>query len=105
MAGGFDKRGMSGVPLHARVRATSAPEPANRQQTPTTLRAADPCPVRHCWVNAPADGGAPRPGLLVEWRKDAAGCWEGRVVYAAELRPGHWATVEEWLAAGMLSTG
>jgi len=25
-------------------------------------------------------------------------------VYAAELRPGQWATVEEWVAAGLLTT-
>jgi hypothetical protein len=60
--------------------------------------------VRHCWVNAPSDGGAPRPGLLLEWRKGELERWEGRVVYAAELRPGRWATVEEWLAAEVLST-
>jgi hypothetical protein len=53
-------------------------------------------------VTVPVDGGVPRPGLLLEWRKDAGGCWEGRVVYAAELRPGRWATVEEWLSEGLL---
>jgi hypothetical protein len=55
-------------------------------------------------VRAPVDGGAPRPGLLLEWRRGAQGCWEGRVVYTAELRPGTWATLEEWLAADLLST-
>ena len=60
------------------------------------------CPVKHCWVTVPVDGGAPRPGLLLEWRKDVGGRWEGRVVYAAELRPGRWATVEEWVGAGLL---
>jgi hypothetical protein len=71
---------------------------------PPGARPADPCPVKHCWVNAPADGGPPRPGLLLEWRKDDVGRWEGRVLYAAELRAGRWATVEEWLAADLLST-
>lgn len=71
---------------------------------PAGPRPADPCPARHCWVNEPADGGAARPGLLLEWRKDRTGRWEGRVMYAAELRPGAWATVEEWLPAALLST-
>ncbi len=61
-------------------------------------------PARHCWVVAPPDGGGRRPGLLLEWRRGDSGRWEGRVVYAVELRPGRWATVEEWLAAELLST-
>jgi hypothetical protein len=40
--------------------------------------------------------------LLLEWRKEVSGRWEGRVVYAAELRPGRWATVEEWLGEELL---
>ncbi len=43
-----------------------------------------------------------RPGLLVEWRQDDVR-WEGRVVYAAQLRPGVWVTVEEWLPAALLT--
>jgi hypothetical protein len=50
------------------------------------------------------DGAASRPGLLLEWRRTPEGRWEGRVSYAAELRPGRWATVEEWLGAELLST-
>jgi hypothetical protein len=63
----------------------------------------DECPMRHCWVSGAADeAGVKRPGLLVEWR--AAGtAWEGRVVYAAELRTGVWALVEEWLPASLLA--
>jgi hypothetical protein len=54
-------------------------------------------------VSDAADGlGVKRPGLLVEWRRAAAG-WEGRVVYAAELRAGQWALVEEWLPATLLT--
>jgi hypothetical protein len=61
------------------------------------------CPARHCWVADAVDGsGVKRPGLLVEWRRTAGG-WEGRVVYAAELRGGVWALVEEWLPAALLA--
>jgi hypothetical protein len=42
--------------------------------------------------------------LLLEWRRSEQSGWEGRVVYAAELRPGQWATVQEWVAADLLST-
>ncbi len=92
MAGGMG--GGNRLPLGARTRVTEAASPS----------AAPPCPVRHCWVNAPVDGGQPRPGLLLEWRKDDLGRWEGRVSYPAELRPGRWATVEEWLSAELLAT-
>jgi hypothetical protein len=81
------------VPLHARTRPGDATPP------PTP---APGCPVKHCWVTGPADGGEPRPGLLLEWRRDVGGRWEGRVVYAAELRPGQWAAVEEWVGEGLL---
>lgn len=92
MAGGF---GRSGVPLHARKRSSDSAIPAAEPP---------PCPVKHCWVTGPIDGGRSRPGLLLEWRKDESGSWEGRVTYAAELRPAQWATVEEWVPAALLST-
>jgi hypothetical protein len=67
------------------------------------LGAGDDCPARHCWVADAADeAGIKRPGLLVEWRHVEDG-WEGRVVYAAQLRAGTWALVEEWLPASLLS--
>jgi hypothetical protein len=54
--------------------------------------AAMACPARHCWVNAAADGGVRRPGLLLEWRQTSGGQrWQGRVVYAAQLRASEWA--------------
>ena len=62
----------------------------------------DTCPARHCWVSDAADtAGVKRPGLLVEWRNGTHG-WEGRVVYAAQLRAGAWALVEEWVPASLL---
>jgi hypothetical protein len=40
----------------------------------------------------------------LEWRR-AGHLWEGgRVVYAAQLRPGRWASVEGWLPAELLTT-
>ena len=93
--GGWNKQG-SGVPLSERVRVGAPPEPPP----------AEPCPSRHCWVADAADGlGVKRPGLLVEWRPAGSG-WEGRVVYAAQLRPTPpvtWVLVEEWLPAALLT--
>ena len=95
MGGGWGKRG-SGVPLAQRVRSDQ----------PAPVQARDPlgdCPARHCWVaEAVDDLGVKRPGLLVEWR--AVGPrWEGRVVYAARLRPSTWVLVEEWVPAELLT--
>ena len=91
MGGGWGKQG-SGIPLSERVRAGATQE--------ASLPA---CPTRHCWVSGAVDDlGVKRPGLLVEWRQVGSG-WEGRVVYAAHLRPGEWCLVEEWLPAPLLS--
>jgi hypothetical protein len=95
MGGGWGKRG-SGVPLAQRVRAGQL-APAHDEV------AANRCPARHCWVAEAVDGlGVKRPGLLVEWRA-FGGHWEGRVVYAALLRPGGWVLVEEWVSAELLT--
>jgi hypothetical protein len=110
MAGGYGGRGL---PLHARSRPDVTPPVTTSATAPATGRPptggpppapTPPCPVKHCWVKAPVDGGTNRPGLLLEWRRTAEGRWEGRVSYAAELRPGRWATVEEWLGSELLST-
>jgi hypothetical protein len=95
MARGGYGRG-TGVPLRDRVRAGDAPR-ANDADGPQAY------PGRHCWISVPVDGVQPRPGLLMEWRKAERGRWEGRVVYVAELRPGAWATVEEWVPAELLA--
>jgi hypothetical protein len=103
--------GGQGLPLHARARPGSAVPPTDvpppglepvGSRTPEGVPV-DPCPARHCWVSRPVDGGPPRPGLLLEWRRRDGDDWEGRVVYPVELRRGSWATVEEWLPAGGLA--
>lgn len=99
MAGGF---GRSSFTLQERT--TLAAQHAERSAGAVITDVVQPhCPVRHCWVSSPPDGGAPRPGLLIEWRRSQNGEWEGRVVYAAMLRADRWATVEEWLPASQLS--
>lgn len=96
MGGGWGKRG-SGVPLAQRVR-TGEEGPAAESHVATEV-----CPARHCWVAEAVDGlRVKRPGLLVEWRA-VGGRWEGRVVYAALLRPGAWVLVEEWVPAERLT--
>ena len=88
----------AGVPLRDRVRTGTRPDDA-----PIPEPVADqPCPARHVWVSLPVDATEPRPGLLLEWRK-VEHRWEGRVVYLAELRPGRWSLVEEWIAAELLT--
>jgi hypothetical protein len=95
MAGGMNKRGSTGMPMSQRV-AAAVPDSLD----PLPLPAGQGCPARHCWVLDPVDGShARRPGLLVEWRRTAGGGWDGRVVYAAALRAGEWALVEEWVPA------
>lgn len=81
--------GRGGIPMSRRVRLASSTY--------------DDCPARHCWVaDAVDEDGVKRPGLLVEWRRGSGG-WEGRVVYAAQLRPGRWVLVEEWVASTLLT--
>ncbi|CAN5429381.1 hypothetical protein BH11ACT8_BH11ACT8_29180 [soil metagenome] len=104
MGGGWGKQG-SGIPLSERVRTsgTGAVTAAPAVPSPAASPAGGACPSRHCWVSDAADGcGVKRPGLLVEWRQAGTG-WEGRVVYAAMLRPETWTLVEEWLPAALLT--
>ena len=88
----MNKRGgAGGIPMSERVLRNKPPAPV------------DDCPARHCWVSdAPDRAGVKRPGLLLEWRQGPAG-WEGRVVYAVQLRADRWASVEEWVSAGLLT--
>ncbi|MGI8523066.1 MAG: hypothetical protein ACR2K3_07115 [Nocardioides sp.] len=55
----------------------------------------DASPVKPCWVT---DRHGRLPGLLIEWRRTAAG-WQGRVVRPV-LERDRWVVVEEWLPAG-----
>jgi hypothetical protein len=97
MGGGWGKRG-SGVPMAQRVRVGAGPGGTAGHDDREPV-----CPARHCWVAGSVDGlGVKRPGLLVEWRTDT-GRWEGRVVYAALVRPERWALVEEWVPAELLT--
>ncbi len=58
--------------------------------------------AQHCWVvDAPTTPGR-WPGLLTEWRRDASGRWEGRVVWAVEDESGS-VLVEAWIQAGYLA--
>ena len=97
MAAGGYGRG-AGIPLKDRVRA-GQPQKEDGGGAPIQ----EDQPGRHCWISVPVDGSQPRPGLLLEWRR-AGHLWEGRVVYVAQLRPGRWATVEEWVPAELLTT-
>jgi len=86
----------AGIPLQDRVRAGGAPAAPPAADAETG-------PARHCWVAVPVDGSRPRPGLLLEWRRVEHGRFEGLVTYAAQLRPGRWSTVTEWVPAELLT--
>lgn len=58
--------------------------------------------ARHCWVTSPDVPPSSWPGLLVEWRRDAAGAWLGRVVYVVD-DDGASVLVESWLPAAALT--
>ncbi len=90
MAGGM--RSGTGIPMSERVSRSRG-----------SADAVESCPVRHCWVAGGVDErGVKRPGLLVEWRQRGSD-WEGRVIYAAQLRPDQWSLVQEWLPASLLT--
>jgi hypothetical protein len=95
MAGGMSRpRPSVPVPVAIRGRSVGPEDGAARP---------DGGPGRHCWVADPADDTtARRAGLLVEWRRAVSGGWEGRVVQVAQVRPGRWALVEEWVDESLL---
>ena len=58
--------------------------------TPATTAAGA---VRHVWVDAVV------PGLVMDRRRDAAGCWEGLVVWVRDGR-----CCQEWIPGTRIST-
>jgi hypothetical protein len=87
MAGGMSRRV-----------APSLAERSGRQASPGTGPVA-----RHCWADPPGHPG-PWPGLVVEWRRDRSGGWEGRCIYAmTEPDAGAVRVVERWLPASALT--
>lgn len=101
MAGGMGRRDgptlaqRTGAPVDA---APPVPEPAGAGSSPGSRSVVR----RHCWVDGPPESAARCAGLLVEWRQDPSGAWEGRVVYVVPGPPGRPVVVEAWLPAGLL---
>jgi hypothetical protein len=97
MAGGMHRKGAERISLHERIHGTPAPGGWEQRQYEVSP-AAQPPRIRHCWVT---DEHGQLPGLLLEWRKIAAG-WQGRVVRPV-LDASGWVVVEEWLPAERLA--
>lgn len=99
MAGGYGRGAR--IPLRDRVRTDQPPEQTRASDL------AHPYPVvspaRHCWVSTPTDAGQPCPGLLLRWQRGEDRGWVAEVVYMAQLRPGEWAVVIEWLDADQVT--
>src|SRR5699024_3760787 len=83
-------RSRPGPTLEERSRGTGTPHP--RTGRDVVPRAA----ARHCWVTSAELPTASWPGLLVEWRRESAGDWWGRVAYVVE-DDGAAVLVESWL--------
>lgn len=107
MAGGMSKRGgwgpMSERIHAARAQATSAgagygpgPEAADSSQGP--VPPVPPKTVKHCWVR---EAEMRLPGLLLEWRRDGDGGWDGRVVRPVR-GASCWLVLEDWVPADRL---
>jgi hypothetical protein len=71
----------------------------------------DPSPPRaprprtrgqHCWVVDPPQSPGTWPGLLSEWRRDAAGSWSGRVAWTVDGPDGDVVLLQAWLPAHLL---
>lgn len=74
----------------AATKAAAAPQPRPPESRP-------PDGLKHCWVT---DQHGRLPGLLIEWRRTAAG-WQGRAVHPVPEGDG-WILVEEWLPSASL---
>ena len=78
----------------AATKAAAAPTTANTASATEPPEPRGPGALRHCWVDH--EHGRV-PGLLIEWRRTAAG-WQGRVVHPVPEPAGAgWILVEEWL--------
>jgi hypothetical protein len=93
MAGGMSRGG--GIPLRDRVRSGG-------ESGDAALGRAEEKGGRHCWVvDSPGHPGR-WPGVLVEWRQDAAG-WKGLVAYVVPGVAGPGVRlVMRWVAAAHL---
>lgn len=77
--------------------SSSSPTPPAAADVPATGAGR----VRHVWVSDPPGIASGRfPGLLVEWRRDAAG-WAGYVAFAVPEGPDV-VTVRAWVPAAHL---
>ena len=83
MAGGMHRKGAARISVRQRIHGTPP--------------SSHPPPVKRCWVTS--DHGR-QPGLLLEWRRTAAG-WQGRVVHPIRQGSG-WVIVEDWITADRL---
>ena len=100
MAGGMGRR--TGPTLADLLAASggSTPPPAAEG---SEVRRERPVVIRHCWVSGLPGSPGRHPGLLAEWRHDAAsGRWLGRVVYAVDEH-GRVVLVERWVPAEHLT--
>lgn len=96
MSGGMSRR--AGPSLAERVAATrAAAEQRSRDDTDST-----PGVGKHCWVlAAPCSAEERTAAVLVEWRQDPAGQWEGRVVYAVQLSD-RISVLDTWMPSSLL---
>ena len=59
----------------------------------------------HVWVDVTGKWSAPSPGLLLDWRRDRRGGWEGWVIRIESYSTGSgWTAqvVQSWVPAAMI---
>lgn len=96
VSGGMSRR--AGPSLAERVAATRA---AAEERARDSARPS-PGLGKHCWVlAAPCSAEERTAAVLVEWRQDSAGQWEGRVVYALQLSD-RVSVLDTWIPSSLL---
>ncbi len=98
-----DRSARSGIGTGVHPAASQRPVDAS-PGPPASRPPRPPARSQHCWVvDAPQSPGS-WPGLLTEWRRDAAGAWHGRVAWAVDGPTGDADTVllQAWLPAHLL---